>query len=533
MLDQDLIEQLKSHFEGLKHDIVLSIDRSSHAQQAELAEMLNDVAKASSRITVRSTDQESATPRFTVLRDGKPTGMQFVGVPGGHEFSSLILAILNAGGLGKLPDAGLTQRIRALKGGATVRTYISLTCENCPDVVQALNQIALTHGNLTHVMVEGSLVQDEIAALNIQGVPSVVVGQDLLHSGRATLAELLDKLEATLGRDEAREAKAVDLGQFDVAVIGGGPAGVSAAIYSARKGLKTALIAEKLGGQVQETKGIENLISVTYTEGPDLSANLDKHMRAYPIEVLEHRRVQDVKAIEGGHSLSLNSGETLKTSTLIVATGAKWRELGVPGERQYIGRGVAFCPHCDGPYYKGKKVAVVGGGNSGVEAAIDLAGICSDVVLFEFMDALKADAVLIDKLRSLPNVKVITNAKTTEVIGNGDKVVGLAYQDRGTSQDHRVDLDGVFVQIGLSPNSAVVKGLVETNKYGEIVVDDKGHTSAPGIYAAGDVTTVPFKQIVIAMGEGAKVALTAFEDRMRSVATKPHVAPNVSAVAAV
>jgi len=531
MLDPDLKEQLKAHFQNLGHSIEFVVDGSEHAQHAELLEMLNDVAETSSELSVKDSGQSAPAPRFALHKDGAPTGIRFHGIPGGHEFTSFILAILNAAGKGKLPDAGIAQRIKQLKRGSTVRTYISLTCENCPDVVQALNQIALVHGDFQHVMIDGTYAQDEIEALRIQGVPSVVIGDDLVHSGRATMGDLLAKLEGKLGKDESAIAQDVDLGFYDVAVVGGGPAGVSAAIYSARKGLKTVLVAEKLGGQVQETKGIENMISVPYTEGPELAASLDKHLRAYSIEVLEHRRVREVKDSEPRKELFLDSGERFTTDTLIVATGAKWRELGVPGEKEYIGRGVAFCPHCDGPYYKGKKVAVVGGGNSGVEAGIDLAGICSDVIVFEYMDELKADAVLVNKLRSLPNVKVVTGAKTTSVIGNGDKVVALAYQDRASGEDRRVDLDGVFVQIGLSPNSGVVKGLVETNKYGEIVVDGKGHTSAPGIYAAGDVTTTPFKQIVIAMGEGSKVALAAFEDRMRRQAPAPAITvqPVVSA----
>lgn len=519
MLDTDLKEQLTAHFSGLSHRIELVADRSDHAQQQELLEMLNDLAETSTDITVRVSETSSPVPQVEVHRDGVATGVKFRGVPGGHEFSSLILAILNSGGKGKLPDAGLSQRIRRLARHAKIRTYVSLSCENCPDVVQALNQVVLAHGEIEHVTIDGALVQDELAKLNVQGVPSVFVGDELIHSGRGTLSELIEKLERAVGQADDTAAP-VDLGRFDVAVLGGGPAGVSAAIYSVRKGLSTILIAEKLGGQVQETKGIENMISVVYTEGPQLAASFDAHLRSYPVQVLEHRRVREVTRNEATQTtaLVLDSGEHLTADAVIVATGAKWRELGVPGEKQYIGRGVAFCPHCDGPYYKGKKVAVVGGGNSGVEAAIDLAGICSEVVLFEFLDQLKADDILVKKLRSLPNVSVITNAKTTEILGNGEKVVALAYQDRATNATHNVTLDGVFVQIGLSPNSAVVKGVVELNRFGEIVVDAKGHTSVPGIYAAGDVTTVAWKQIVVAQGDGAKAALTAFEDRMRATA---------------
>ncbi len=517
MLDAALLDQLKTIFQDLPVAIELRVSASDHTQQGELLAMLEGIASTSQQITVVLDTQSdrAKTPAFAVYRDNKPTGIAFRGIPGGHEFSSLVLAILNSAGKGKLPDARLSQRIRRLAGPIEVRTYISLSCENCPDVVQALNQIALVHGNMTHTMIDGGMVQDELSELGIQGVPAVYVGADLIHSGRSSLAELITKLEERFA-DPSETPVGEALGHYDVAVIGGGPAGASAAIYSVRKGLKTILITEKMGGQVQETKGIENLISVIYTEGPQLAASLDQHLRSYPVQVLEHRRVTAVQTEGAQKHLTLNSGETLSTDALIIATGAKWRELGVPGEKEYIGRGVAFCPHCDGPFYKGKKVAVIGGGNSGVEAAIDLAGICSEVVLFEFNDQLKADDILIKKAQSLANVRIITQAKTQAVLGNGEKVVGLRYQDRVSEQDRHEELDGIFVQIGLSPNSAVVKDLVETNRFGEIVVDGKGHTSVPGIYAAGDVTTTPFKQIVIAMGEGAKVALTAFEDRMRA-----------------
>jgi alkyl hydroperoxide reductase subunit F len=425
------------------------------------------------------------------------------------------VALLNISGKGKMPDEGLKARIRSLDPSLDIRTYVSLSCENCPDIVQAFNQIVLIHGGgLRHTMIDGAHVPEELQALGIQGVPSVWVGDEMIHSGRGTFAELLVKLEAR-GSEGAQGTRHTELGHFGVAVLGGGPAGASAAIYSVRKGIKTLLVAEKLGGQVQETKGIENLISVVYTEGRELASNLYNHLKAYPLEILEHRRV--AKVLDGEvKTVHLESGESFTCDSLIVATGAKWRELGIPGERDYIGRGVAFCPHCDGPYYKGKKVAVIGGGNSGVEAAIDLAGLCREVVLFEYLDTLKADDVLVKKLYGLPNVSVVLNAKTSEILGNGEKVVGMNYEDRVSKKDGRIDLDGIFVQIGLSPNSAVVKDLVEVNRFGEIVVDSKGRTNITGIYAAGDVTTVPYKQIVIAMGEGAKVALTAFEDKMRS-----------------
>jgi len=513
MLDNDMKEQLKQVFGALESEITLRYDDTTHADQSQLLELIEGVAETSPKVLVAKSGRKSPMPAFRIEAGGKPTGILFQGIPGGHEFTSLILAILNADKKGKLPDETIQDRIRRIQGPVRLKTYISLTCENCPDVVQALNQMAILHPDFEHTMVDGQYAQDEIAALNIQGVPSVVVDGKLIHSGRIALIDLIAKLEGSLGSKPA-EYKEVELGHFDVAVIGGGPAGASAAIYTVRKGLKTVLIAEKFGGQVQETKGIENLISVPYTEGPELSAKLAEHLAAYPVKKLEHRRVKRV--IPGApHRVELESGEKLTAENLIITTGAKWRELGVPGEKEYLGRGVAFCPHCDGPYYKGKKVAVVGGGNSGVEAAIDLAGIVKEVVLFEYNDALKADQILVDKARSLPNVSIVTSAKTAQVLGDGQKVVALEYQNRKTEKLERVDLDGVFVQIGLLPNSSFLKGVVELSPFGEIVVDPKGRTSVPGIYAAGDVTTTPYKQIIISMGEGAKAALAAFEDRMK------------------
>lgn len=521
MLDTAIKEQLQSAFNQIDGSIGLVFEPSTHQDQGTLLELLNDLASTCPKISVQPSGapETDGPPRFFISHDGEPTGISFTGIPTGHEFTSLILAVLNSDGKGKFPDDAIIARIKRLKGPVRMRTFISLTCENCPDVVQALNMMSLLHEDFRHEMVDGAYAQDEVNSLGIQGVPSVIVDSRLVHSGRISLVELITKLEETFGIDEAVASapRQTDLGDFDVAVIGGGPAGAAAAIYSVRKGLKTAMIAEKVGGQVQETKGIENMISVPYTEGVRLAAQLNQHIGGYPVVLLEHRRVAKLERGSDNpheHTLHLEGGEHLKAKSVIIATGAKWRELNIPGEKEYLGRGVAFCPHCDGPYYKGKKVAVVGGGNSGVEAAIDLAGIVREVVLFEYNDQLKADAVLVEKLKSLPNCSIVTNAKTKEVVGDGQKAHGLVYVDRKTEKDVTVDLDGVFVQIGLLPNSQFVKGVVETNAFGEIIIDGKGHTSVPGIYAAGDVTTVPFKQIVIAMGEGAKVALTAFEDRM-------------------
>ena len=517
MLDNDILEQLKSVFAKLENNVELVYKSSDHDDQKSLVEMLEQVASTSKNITVKPAvgDHKAPYPQFHIEYEGRENGIYINGIPTGHEFTTLILAILNSDGKGKFPDDSISARIKRLKGPIVIKTFVSLTCENCPDVVQTLNQMAVIHGNFKHTLIDGGYTQDEIKALNVQGVPSVMIDDKLVYSGRLNLIDLLTALEKTLGTEDAAHSKVVnaDLGSFDVVILGGGPAGSSAAIYSARKGFKTALLAERMGGQVQDTKGIENLIGVKYIEGPQLAAQLNAHIAEYPITVFEHRRVQN---IENGAQkvIYLEGGEKITAKNIIVTTGAKWRELNIPGEKEYIGRGVAFCPHCDGPYYKGKKIAVVGGGNSGIEAAIDLAGIVKEVIVFEFNDSLKADKVLVDKLKSMPNASIITNARTAQVIGDGTKVVALEYEDRTSKTMMKVELDGIFVQIGLLPNSGFIKDLVETTKFGEIVVDGKGRTNVEGIYAAGDVTTTPYKQIIIAMGEGAKAALALFEDQM-------------------
>jgi alkyl hydroperoxide reductase subunit F len=514
MLDSNLLEQLKTVFAALENPVMLKMNRSSHADQAELKEMLTEVSSTSTQIHLEEIEVETAAPRFEIHRENGPTGISFRGVPGGHEFTSLILSILYVDGKGKQPDAGVIKRIQNLKGPIRLTTYMSLTCENCPEVVQALNLMAALHRDFHHETTDGGIAQDEIASLGVLGVPSVISDGKLLHSGKISFLDLLSKIENTFGSTASKE-KAETLGSFDVVVIGGGPAGASAAIYTARKGLTTAMVAEKFGGQVRDTQGIENLISVKYTEGPKLAAQLMEHVSAYPVQIFEHRRVSTIQG-EGTKRIQLESGEFLDARAIIIATGAKWRELGVPGEKEHIGQGVAFCAHCDGPFYKSKRVAVVGGGNSGVEAAIDLAGIATEVTLLEFGDTLKADQVLVEKLKGLPNASIVMNAKSTQVIGDGKKVSGLEFLDRKTETTQKIDVDGVFVQIGLQPNTQFLKGYVELTPHGEIVVDPKGRTSVNGIYAAGDVTTIPFKQIVTAMGDGAKAALTAFEDRMHS-----------------
>lgn len=521
MLDEGIATQLRQVFGSLSSSYKLVVAHGNNPKQAELLELAQSLAETSPKLSAVVEGEVAKGVRLSIVRDGEPTGVVFRGVPGGHEFTSLVLAILNADGKGKLPDEGIRARVKALRGPARLQTYVALSCTNCPDVVQALNLIALINPQISHEMIDGELHQEEVEQLGIQGVPSVFLGDELVHVGKGSFAELVEVLENKLGQVEAPAASEPKVAQqYDVVVVGGGPAGASAAIYSARKGLKTAIIAQKFGGQVQETLGIENLIGTAYTEGARLTADLDKHVRSYAIDLLEHRRVERIVDDGAEKEVWIQGGERIKAPTLIVATGAKWRELGVPGEKEYLGRGVAFCPHCDGPFFKGRPVAVVGGGNSGVEAAIDLSGICTHVTLIEFADSLKADAVLIKNLMARTNVTVISAARTTNVLGDGSKVTGLQFEDRHSGTVSTIEIDCVFVQIGLSPNSAIVHELVELNRFGEIVVDDKGRTSVPGIYAAGDVTTTPYKQIVIAIGEGAKVALTAFEDRMRAVAAE-------------
>lgn len=519
MLDAAMKDQLRGIFSGLASQYVFDIHVApDHESRQELIDLLEDVASCSDHLSCRISDGEGL--RFVLVKDDVPTGISFRGVPNGHEFTSLLLAVLNSDGKGKnIPDESICDRVRALKGPIRLTTYVSLTCTNCPDVVQALNVMATLNKEITHEMVDGAINQKEVEEKKIQGVPSVFADGRLIHVGRSDFGELLSKLEAIYGLKEGSVENSVEkpVKNYDVIVVGGGPAGAASAIYTARKGLKVAVIAERIGGQVKETVGIENLISVPHTTGEQLANDLRTHISLYSVDILEHRRVEKVEIDGKTRILTTSTGERFAAPAVIIATGASWRKLNVPGETEYIGRGVAFCPHCDGPFYKGKHVAVVGGGNSGIEAAIDLAGICSKVTVLEFMDELKADEVLQEKAKSLPNVEIFLHSQSLEVIGNGGKVTGLRVKDRKTEAERVIDLDGIFVQIGLAANSGVFRDVVETNKPGEIVIDARCHTSVSGIYAAGDVSTVPFKQIIIAMGEGAKAALSAFEDRMRGV----------------
>ena len=514
MLEPELKEQVRTIFATLEADYVLAVVAPpQHESRDELLALLDDVAACSDKIACRV--QDGDTLRVSLWKNGRDTRIAFRGVPTGHEFSSLLLAILNSDGKGKnIPDAAACARVRALQGDVRLTTYVALSCTNCPDVVQALNLMALLNDRISHETVDGALYPSEVEALRLQGVPAVVADGQLLHAGKSDFGELLEKLEARYGAEAAPAATSIR--KYDLVVIGGGPAGSAAAVYSARKGLKVAVLAERIGGQVKETVGIENLVSVPYTTGEALAGNLKAHLLSYPVDLLEYRRVEKIDAAGREKVISTAGGEQFAAPAVIIATGASWRRLNVAGEQEYIGHGVAFCPHCDGPFYKGKHVAVVGGGNSGVEAAIDLAGICAGVTVVEFLDELKADRVLQEKAGSLPNVAILLSTQTTEIVGDGEKVTGLRLKDRRTGEERLTPIDGVFVQIGLSANSAAFKDLVATNRAGEIEIDRHGRTNQPGIYAAGDVTTAPYKQIIIAMGEGAKTALTAFEDRLRN-----------------
>ena len=523
MLDSSILQQVTEIFRNLEADYTFRISYAPlREESSQLIEFLNDFASTSSHLQVEKHEADGNTLSFTLLKNGEETGITFRGIPNGHEFTSLLLAVLNADGKGKnLPDEGVARRIRSLKGDIRLQTYVSLTCTNCPDIVQTLNIFALLNPCIRHEMIDGALFQDEVDKLGVQAVPAVFAEGKMLHVGRGSLGELLEKLENAYpereensATDDLREPIRLD---FDVLVLGGGPAGASAAIYSARKGLKVAMIAERIGGQVKETVGIENLISVPYTTGNQLADNLRTHLTHYPIGLFENRRIESTNLQGKEKQVIVKGGEVFCAPAVIIATGAGWRRLNVEGEAEYIGRGVAFCPHCDGPFYAGKEVAVVGGGNSGIEAAIDLAGICKKVTVIEFMDTLKADQVLQDKAKSLPNVEIFTSTQTTKVIGNGEKVTALRLKNRTTNEEHELPLDGVFVQIGLSANSQPFSGELETTRIGEIVIDAHCRTNVPGVYAAGDVSSVPYKQIIIAMGEGAKAALSAFDDRVRGV----------------
>lgn len=519
MLDNDILQQVKTVFASLNSEtgFVLTGDPTSDDTR-EMREFLNDMVSCSSRLSLEEVEASAGThASFSIKKNGQPTGISFLGIPNGHEFTSLLLAVLNASGIGKnLPDEALQKRIMALRGPASLRTVASLSCTNCPDVVQALNVVALYNPLISHEFVDGGVAPDIVEKLGVQSVPTVFLGDEMLSVGRASLSDLLAKLEARLGSEPITDFEPA-VHDFEAVIAGGGPAGAAAAIYLARKGMNVAVVAGRVGGQVNDTMDIENLISVTKTTGPRLAVDLREHLDDNKVKVFDNRNIVSCDLSQPLKTVSCDSKETFTAPIVIIATGASWRRLNVAGEADYIGRGVAFCTHCDGPFYAGKRVAVVGGGNSGIEAAIDLAAICTHVDVYEFMDSLKADTVLVDKVRSLPNVDIHLSSAVQEVTGNGTKVTGIKVKDRVTGKVTDNTVDGVFVQIGLISNNAPFGEHLQLTRAGEIIVDSHCRTSIPGVYAAGDVTDVPYKQIVIAMGEGAKAALSAFDDRMRGV----------------
>ncbi len=517
MLDAPLKTQLAEYLTRLKQPVELVASLDDSAASAGMLDLLDQIAACSDLVTVTRMGADPRRPSFAISGAGVDTGVRFAGLPLGHEFTSLVLALLQAGGHPPRETEETIARIKGLEGDLHFETYFSQSCQNCPDVVQALNLLSVLNPRISHVAVDGALFQDEVAARAVMAVPAVFLNGVPFAQGRMDLEQILARLDTAGAAMAAESLKSKDV--FDMLVVGGGPAGAAAAIYAARKGIRTGLVAERFGGQVLDTLGIENLISVSHTEGPRLVAALEQQVRSHEVDIMgQQTAIQLVPAaIPGGLSeVVLASGATLRARTVVLSTGARWRQMNVPGEDDYRNRGVAYCPHCDGPLFKGKRVAVVGGGNSGVEAAIDLAGIAAHVTLIEFADSLRADAVLQRRLRSLANVNIVTSAATTEVHGDGAKVTGLSYRDRGTEALHQLDLEGIFVQIGLSPNTDWLNGTLALSGRGEIVVDARGQTSVAGVFAAGDATTVPYKQIVIAMGEGAKAALAAFDHLIRS-----------------
>ena len=518
MLDANIKTQLQAYLTKLVQPIELVASLDDSPKAAEMRALLQDIAGLSDKVSLREDGNYARRPSFGIALQGQAPRIHFAGLPMGHEFTSLILALLQTGGHPPKLEADVIGQIRALDGQYSFETFISLTCHNCPDVVQALNTMAVLNPGFEAVMIDGGMFQQEVEERQIMGVPAIYLNGELFGQGRMSIEEILAKLDTGATAREAEKLSRKEA--FDVLVVGGGPAGSAAAIYAARKGIRTGVVAERFGGQVLDTLAIENFISVKETEGPKLAMALEQHVREYEVDVMNLQKAEALIPGENGGPIQvkLASGAVLSSKTVILATGARWREMNVPGETEYRARGVAYCPHCDGPLFKGKRVAVIGGGNSGVEAAIDLAGVVSHVTLLEFGAELRADAVLQKKLYSLPNVTVIKEAQTTEVNGDGQKVTGLTYKDRASGTVHQIGLEGIFVQIGLLPNTDFLKGTVELSRFGEIVVDAKGQTSVPGVFAAGDCTTVPYKQIIIAMGEGAKASLSAFDHLIRSSA---------------
>ncbi|MGE4460769.1 MAG: alkyl hydroperoxide reductase subunit F [Stenotrophomonas sp.] len=530
MLDDTLKTQLQQYMGLLRQPLRLIASLDDSAASTDMRSLLADiVAAGNGKISLDTTGSDARRPSFVIAREGESHGVRFAGLPLGHEFESLVLTLLWTGGHPPKVAPEVIDGIKAVDGEFAFEVYMSLTCHNCPDVVQALALMAIVNPKISTTVIEGGAFQQEVEQRQVMAVPMVFQGGEMFDSGRMTLEQILARLDTGAARREAAKIAAKD--PFDVLVVGGGPAGAAAAIYAARKGIRTGVAAERFGGQVLDTMAIENFISVQYTEGPKLAAALEQHVREYEVDIMNLQRATRLvpAGADGLVEVELENGASLKSKSVIVSTGARWRQMNVPGEDAYRNKGVAYCPHCDGPLFKGKRVAVIGGGNSGVEAAIDLAGIVSHVTVFEFDSKLRADQVLQAKLHSLPNVTVVLNAQTTEVLGDGQKVTGLVYTDRVGGDSHRVELEGIFVQIGLLPNTEWLRGTVELSPRGEIVIDERGQTSVPGVFAAGDCTTVPYKQIIIAMGAGSTAALSAFDHLIRTSAPQP--APAVAETA--
>ena len=514
-LDITIRNQLQDYMARLVSPIKLLANVDASASSQEMLGMLEEVTSLSEKITLnKETDVSKKIPSFEVNREIESTGITFAGIPSGHEFTSFVLALLQAGGHPLKLDAEKIEQIKNIQGKFHFETYISLSCHNCPDVVQALNAMSIINPNISHTMIDGALFQKEVEDKQIMAVPTIFLNGEPFGQGRMELDEIVNKIDSSASLKEAEKISKKET--YDILIVGGGPAGASAAIYSARKGIRTGIVSERFGGQVMDTLGIENFISVKATEGPKLVTALEEHVKEYEVDIMNLQRAKSIQKNDENalFEVELENGGKLKSKSVIVATGARWRELNVPGEKEFKGKGVAYCPHCDGPLFKGKHVAVIGGGNSGVEAAIDLANIVGHVTLFEFAGELKADDILQKRLYSLSNVDVILNAQTLEVLGS-DKVNSMIYLDRKTNEKKTIALEGIFIQIGLLPNTDFVKNTVDLSKFGEIIIDSHGQSSLPGLFAAGDVTTVPYKQIIIAMGEGAKASLGAFDYLIR------------------
>jgi len=516
MLDDTLKAQLQQYLALLRQPIRLVASLDDSETGTEMKELLETIVGLSDKVSFDTSGNDARKPSFEVVRDGESQGVRFAGLPLGHEFTSLVLALLWTGGHPPKVEPEIIESIKGLDGDFSFEVYMSLSCHNCPDVVQALSLMAIFNPKVKTVVIEGGAFQKEVEERQIMAVPMVFLNGQVFGSGRMSVEEIVAKLDTGAATRDAAKLDAKD--PFEVLIVGGGPAGAAAAVYAARKGIRVGVAAERFGGQTNDTMAIENYISVLETDGPKFAAALEAQVRHYGVDIMNLQRADKLTpaGADGLVHIQMENGATLKAKTVILSTGARWRNVNVPGESEYKNKGVAYCPHCDGPLFKGKRTAVIGGGNSGIEAAIDLAGIVEHVTVIEFADQLKADAVLVTKLHSLPNVTVHTNAQTTEITGDGSKVNGIRYKDRATGTEHHVELAGVFVQIGLVPNTEFLKGTVELSKFGEIVVDAKGHTNVPGVFAAGDCTTVPYKQIVIAAGEGSKAALSAFDHLIRS-----------------